>query len=95
MSDYTSITESTETEKKNPKNNQFSAFDNYIAKSNVVSQDQTSPKFVCIKKHMTIQQKKQRISLMKVLKRLNLSVEEIMFQKFPDINDNETWKKNT
>lgn len=93
LSDYTSITESTETEKKNPKNNQFSAFDNYIAKSNVVSQDQTSPKFVCIKKAYDNTAEKTENIINESIEKAKSSVEEIMFQKFPDINDNETWKK--
>ena len=93
LSDYTSITESTETEKKNPKNNQFSAFDNYIAKSNVVSQDQTSPKFVCIKKAYDNTAEKTENIINESIEKAKSSVEEIMFQKFPDINDNETWEK--
>ena len=92
MSGYTSITESTEAEKKSLGKNHFSAFDNYIAKSNTVSQEHTSPKFVCIKKAYDNTAEKTETIINESLEKVKSSVGEIMFQEFPDINNKEKWK---
>lgn len=52
-----------------------------------------SPKFVCIKKAYDNTAEKTENIINESIEKAKSSVEEIMFQKFPDINDNETWKK--